>query len=329
MEARLKPLRAAAMGLLAVALVAVGPWLGWWTLAPLLAAAAVFAAVDRGLADAPRPEYRIAAAWMASEVAIAASVSLTGGLRSVAVAWLAIPVVTLSARFSTRGVAAGLAFVLLLLAGIAAAQLNYAIDHPQSVIFPIAMTGAIAVLSIALMKSDLHHRTTSLIDPLTSMLNRGALEARVAELAQQASVVHQSVGVIAGDLDRFKLINDAHGHSAGDAVLCDVAYRLRKNLRAFDLAYRLGGEEFLVLLPGADLDASRSVAETLREAIAGEPSAGLWVSMSFGVSASEPGAFDFSQVFAAADLALYESKKAGRNRVRTMSSDPGLVVAGD
>ncbi len=324
MEQRIRPLRTAAMGLLGLALLAAAPWLGWWTLLPLTGAAAAFTLLDRGLADAARPEYRMAAAWMLSEVAIAGSVALTGGLRSIAVAWLAIPVVTLSARFSARGVAAGLGFVLLLLLGIVAAQAGYAKAHPQSVIFPIALIGAVALLSLALMRSDLHHRSASIIDPLTSMLNRGALQNRAAELAQQAPVARQPVGVIVGDLDRFKSINDAHGHAAGDAVLRDVAYRLRKNLRAFDLAYRLGGEEFVVLLPGADARIAESAAEKLRAELAGAPCAGLLVTMSFGVSASAPGHFDFEEVFAEADRALYEGKAAGRNCVRAAA---GAAIA--
>ena len=77
--------------------------------------------------------------------------------------------------------------------------------------------------------------------------------------------------MIVGDLDHFKMINDTHGHPVGDSVLKDVAYLLRKQLRAFDLAYRLGGEEFLILLPGSDLERTVELAERLRERVAAEP----------------------------------------------------------
>jgi diguanylate cyclase (GGDEF)-like protein len=166
------------------------------------------------------------------------------------------------------------------------------------------------------MRSDLQHRSAAIIDPLTSMLNRSALAARVAELAQQALVVNQPIGLIVGDLDHFKQINDTHGHAAGDAVLRDVAYRMRKHLRAFDLAYRLGGEEFLVVLPGANARQAAEIAEDLRAAVAGAPVAGVPVTMSFGVSAAQPGHFDYEAVFEKADLALYEAKDAGRDCVR-------------
>jgi len=127
----------------------------------------------------------------------------------------------------------------------------------------------------------------------------------------------QPIGIVIGDLDHFKTVNDTLGHTVGDAVLTDVAYLMRKQLRAFDLAYRLGGEEFLVLLPGADLEQTEKMAELLRQEVAaGEVGGGQRVSMSFGVSASPHGSvFDYSAVFAEADAALYEAKRSGRNRV--------------
>jgi diguanylate cyclase (GGDEF)-like protein len=159
------------------------------------------------------------------------------------------------------------------------------------------------------------------------MLNRKALSTRVAELAQQSLLTGESIGIIVGDLDHFKTINDTRGHSVGDVVLKDVAYRLRKQLRAFDLAYRLGGEEFLILLPGSDVEQSAQLAEQLRCAVAGEGVAGgLDVTMSFGVGASPRGRpFDYAEVFKAADAALYRAKRNGRDRV--CLSDEAAIVA--
>jgi len=338
MERRIKPRRALSMVALGIGLIACGPWVGWWTLIPLVAAGAAFAVTDHGLQRSSRPEYRMAIAWVNSELAIAASVALSGGPRSPAVAWIALPVVTLAARFNGRGVAAGCALAIgLILASTVAVHPAYALHHPQDVIFPVALLVGVALLSTALMQSDLQHRSESVIDPLTSMLNRNALRTRVAELQVQARIVGQPIGLVVGDLDRFKEINDEHGHAVGDAVLRDVAYRLRKRLRAFDLAYRLGGEEFLVILPGADADQALRVAEDLRQAIAAEASSGVEVTMSFGVSASQAGEFDYEEIFAAADEALYEAKNSGRNRVCVSSSQahedvlaggvPGRLVA--
>jgi diguanylate cyclase (GGDEF)-like protein len=188
--------------------------------------------------------------------------------------------------------------------------------HPDRLLAPLALLLCVGLLSTALMRSDLEHRSSSIIDPLTGMLNRNALRTRIVELTAQAAVLREPVAVIVGDLDRFKAINDGHGHAAGDAVLQDIAYRIRKTLRAYDLSYRLGGEEFLVVLPGANADRAAEVAEELRRSISDEPIAGLMVTISFGVSASEPGLFDYDAVFAEADIALYRAKSEGRNRVR-------------
>lgn len=316
MEVRLRPYRRRSFVALAFALILSGHWVGWWTLIPLAVAVVGFQLVDRQLTGAAQPELTIATAWLLSELAIAGSIALTGGPRSPALAWLVIPLVTLPARFNARAVATGVGLVtgllLLVTFGVDAA---YIADRPQSIIMPIALLVAVALLSSALMSSDREHRSSSVIDPLTGMLNRNALQTRVAELAQQAAILREPVALIVGDLDHFKAINDGHGHAAGDVVLKDVAYRMRKALRAYDLAYRLGGEEFLIVLPGADAAQAVEVAETLRAAIAGDPIAGLLVTISFGVSASEAGSFEYDAVFAEADLALYRSKQDGRNRV--------------
>ncbi|HEU4975985.1 MAG TPA: GGDEF domain-containing protein [Baekduia sp.] len=326
MEERLRPYRRASFVVLAAALVLTGHWVGWWTLLPLGVAIVGFALVDRRLAVSRHPEHGIAAAWVLSELVIAASIALTGGPRSPALGWLAIPLVTLPARFKGRAVAAGAILVsLLLVATTFGVDAGYILARPQSVVMPVALFGAVALLSAALMVSDLEHRSSAVIDPLTGMLNRNALQTRIAELTEQAAITREPVAVIVGDLDRFKAINDGHGHTTGDAVLKDVSYRLRATLRAYDLAYRLGGEEFLVLLPGADAGQAAEVAEGLRRAVGDEPVAGLRVSISFGVGASAPGSFDYETVFAAADGALYGAKQAGRDRVRVAD---GAYAAG-
>jgi diguanylate cyclase (GGDEF)-like protein len=328
MEVRLRPYRRRSFVALAVALVLSGHWVGWWTLLPLAIAVVGFLLVDRRLEGAHRPEQTIATAWLLSELAIAGSIALTGGPRSPALPWLVIPLVTLPARFNARAVAAGVGVVtgllLLVTFGVDAA---YIVDHPPSIVMPIALLVAVALLSSALMTSDREHRSSSVIDPLTGMLNRNALQTRVAELAQQAAILQEPVALIVGDLDHFKAINDGHGHAAGDVVLKDVAYRMRKALRAYDLAYRLGGEEFLIVLPGSDAAQAAAVAETLRAAIADAPIAGLLVTISFGVGASEAGLFEYDAVFAEADLALYRSKQEGRNRVRVTTCGAAAAPA--
>jgi diguanylate cyclase (GGDEF)-like protein len=307
------------MGILGLALIAGAPWIGWWTLLPLAVAAGFFLGADARLERSERPEYLMFGAWVGSEAMIAGAVALTGGPAVATLSWLAIPVVTLSARFSLRGVVTGVAIAIALLLLVAFGQDAGAIlDNPPLVLAPLALILAIAVLSTALMESDMHHRGEAVIDALTGMLNRKALMNRIGELTQQSEITGEPVGLILGDLDRFKDVNDSQGHAAGDAALTDVAYLLRKRMRAFDLAYRIGGEEFLILLPGADTQESTEKAEELRQAVAaGCVGDGTSLTISFGVSASARGeGFDYEKVFAAADEALYEAKSEGRNKVR-------------
>jgi diguanylate cyclase (GGDEF)-like protein len=328
MEERIKPVRRVAMGILAVALIAGAPWIGWWTLLPLAVAAGFFLLADARLPRSERPENVMFAAWVGSEVMIAGAVALTGGPEVATLSWLAIPVVTLSARFSLRGVLTGVAIAIALLLIVAFGHDARAVlDNPPLVLAPVSLILAIAVLSTALMESDMHHRGEAVIDSLTGMLNRKALTNRVGELAQQSEVTGEPVGMILGDLDQFKEINDTQGHAAGDAALTDVAYLLRKRLRAFDLAYRIGGEEFLILLPGADTRECARIAEDLRQAVAADTVGdGSELTISFGVAASgRGGGFNYESVFAAADEALYEAKSDGRNAVRER---PPVVFAG-
>jgi diguanylate cyclase (GGDEF)-like protein len=294
----------------------------------MVVAAAGFVVADRQLPRYRRPELAIAGAWALAQLLIAVAIAFTGAADSPAVAWLAIPVVTLSARFDLRGVIAGVALTaMLMIAATVLPDPSVLTQAPQKIISPLTLLVAVACLSTALMRSDIDHRTDSVIDGLTGMLNRRALDARVAELAAQAQVTGEPIGLVIGDLDRFKRVNDEHGHAVGDAVLVDVAYNLRKELRAFDLAYRLGGEEFLILLPGATLAESAGVAERLRDAVAERQAGGLSVTMSFGVASSGGGEFAYADVLAAADGALYQAKHDGRNRVAVAGRLPQAVAA--
>jgi diguanylate cyclase (GGDEF)-like protein len=191
------------------------------------------------------------------------------------------------------------------------------IADPPLVIAPLALIVVVTMFAVALMRSDAEHRSRALLDPLTAMLNRTALEGRVEELAQQSAITGEPIGMILADIDHFKAVNDRHGHATGDAVLRHVAYTIRKQLRAFDLAYRIGGEEFLVLLPGALPRESAEMAEQIRVAIEGESIAGVAVTVSCGVAGSPGGsAFDYDAVFMTCDEALYEAKGRGRNQIR-------------
>jgi diguanylate cyclase (GGDEF)-like protein len=324
MDRRLAPIRGAAFLVLGLALVASGPWLGWWTLVPLGFAAIAFRLAEKMVPRSRRPEIALFLAWASTPVILGIAVALTGGPNVPTMSWFAIPIISLSARFSERGTALGVGLVIAIMLGVAfGVDAHAVIASPPKVIAPFALLVSIALFQTVLMRSDVDTRAEAVIDPLTGMLNRKALDQRGAELEQQSLITGQPIGLIVGDIDHFKRVNDSHGHAAGDAVLKDVAYEMRKQLRAFDLFYRIGGEEFLILLPGADLSRAALLAEQLREAIAAEPRGGHAVTMSFGVAASTAEAgFKYAAVFAEADGRLYEAKRGGRNRVFPAVGEP-------
>jgi diguanylate cyclase (GGDEF)-like protein len=331
MEERVRPVRQRALAILAVALIAAGPWLGWWPALFLIPAALCFATADLLMPRVARPELLMFGAWIGSGLVIGGAVALSGGPSQPTLSWLAIPVITLSSRFPMRGVVVGVIVNIVILLAVAFGVDAHQIIHdPVLVIAPVALLLCVAVLSTPLMRSDIQHRSDAVIDQLTGMLNRKALSTRVAELAQQSQLTGESIGIIVGDLDHFKAINDTRGHSVGDVVLKEVAYKLRKQLRAFDLAYRLGGEEFLILLPGSDLEQSAQLAERLREAVAGNDVAGgVDITMSFGVGASHNGEpFDYAEVFKMADAALYRAKRSGRDRVCLSEAETATPAVG-
>ena len=327
MDVELRPLRRKSLCLLGIGIIASGPWIGWWPVAFIVPAGLCYGAADVLMFRSPRPEYVMLAGWLGAQLVISIALALVGSFAISAIALLAIPVITLGSRFPLPGIVVGVAATIgLMIAVTFGFHTTEVLAEPTLVIAPVALVLAVAVMSIPLMRSDIQHRSDAVIDQLTGMLNRKALSTRSEELAQQALISGDPVGMIVGDLDHFKQINDTHGHPVGDSVLKDVAYLLRKQLRAFDLAYRLGGEEFLILLPGSDLDRAVELAERLRERVSAEPlGAGVPVTMSFGVSASSRGEpFEYGVLFAEADAALYRAKQTGRDHVGLAETDAEL-----
>ena len=316
MERKLARPRAVMYGSLAVAFLIAIPWIGSWTLIPLAGAILTYAALKPRIATSERPEYVIAATVVIAQILIGIGIVLSGGPHSPVIAMLLLPIVTLPARFSARGVWAGLGvtIVVLLLATAALFPSEFAAD-PTFTLVGLATAIGLAAFSQALMHAEMEQRSEAVIDPLTGLLNRKALASRFDEIAQQAALTGAPVCLIACDLDHFKQVNDAHGHERGDAVLKDAAYVLRKHLRSFELAYRLGGEEFLIVLPGVGLDEGLAIARRGCSGLEDARPGGLAVTASFGVAAASGAEVAFEALFRAADAALYEAKRAGRNRV--------------
>ncbi|TJX02042.1 MAG: PleD family two-component system response regulator [Mesorhizobium sp.] len=158
-------------------------------------------------------------------------------------------------------------------------------------------------------------------DALTGLHNRRYLDSHLQTLFDRAVARRRPLSVMITDLDRFKTVNDAHGHDGGDEVLREFARRLRKNVRGIDLACRFGGEEFVVVMPDTDGAVAEKVAERIRAEIAqmpfavGQDGKTIEVTVSVGVSAVLKGVDSVSGLMKRADLALYEAKSAGRNRV--------------
>ncbi len=166
------------------------------------------------------------------------------------------------------------------------------------------------------------------IDALTGVLNRRALmEAGAVEL-QRAKRGGYELAVLLFDLDHFKSINDRFGHSVGDAVLKHFADVLQSKVRASDPYGRIGGEEFVLIAPGANLSAALGLAEKLRAAVA-KSSGDLYpeITVSVGVAIAEPEETSLEQALARADLALYRAKNGGRNQV--VSADIERAVPSD
>lgn len=165
----------------------------------------------------------------------------------------------------------------------------------------------------------------AVIDPLTGLHNRRYGLAYLHAISERAAANATAFAVLVADIDRFKSINDRFGHGAGDAVLVEVAARLRQNLRGGDLIARIGGEEFLIALPEIALADARAIAERLCAAIAEAPfeigsDPAIGVTLSIGLAVSEagetPAHFEkVTDIFDRADRALMRSKAAGRNQV--------------
>src|SRR3954471_4573835 len=160
----------------------------------------------------------------------------------------------------------------------------------------------------------------AITDPLNGLYNRRYMESHLNSLLEQAVSRKKPLTVLVLDIDYFKAINDTHGHDAGDDVLREFSFRIKKSIRGIDLACRYGGEEFVVVMPETDLTVATMVAERLRRRIATEPfpiqdgAHKLEVTISVGISAL--GKDDTTAtILKRADAALYRAKRDGRNRV--------------
>ena len=247
-------------------------------------------------------------------ITLAVSVTSTPALYLLAL--MAIPAQSVTAAYPFRASAILIAeaAVLALAAGLIRDPSAVA-QNPVIVAMPIALVAAVALVGASVGRSAVDHRAAAIIDPLTGLLNRAALDLRLPEISEMAAERNTPVTVIVGDVDHFKAINDVHGHSRGDEVLAAIAERIRSVVRPSDALYRVGGEEFVVLLASTQAGTGTEIAERIRKAVAGEPICGLPVTISLGVAGSPGISFRYSETFTRADGALMVAKQEGRNRV--------------
>jgi two-component system, cell cycle response regulator len=159
----------------------------------------------------------------------------------------------------------------------------------------------------------------ALTDDLTGLYNRRYVFAHLNEILSRMPDGGAKTAVVLFDIDHFKQVNDRHGHLAGDEVLRELASRALRHVRNVDLVGRLGGEEFILVMPETGLGGAALVAERLRAAVAEEPflldaRTSLSITISIGVAATES-SDKLDDLLKRADDALYAAKNAGRNRV--------------
>jgi diguanylate cyclase (GGDEF)-like protein len=324
---RVRTIRKVGSGAVGLALLISAPWLGWWTFILFALSVANFLNVDRRMDRSEHPERVSICAILVTLALICAGVVLSGGPSSPALPWLVLPAGMVAARFGPQVVIAGLVTtVLAILLSTLAVQPHATLRDPVPVFVTLALLAAVVSIVWALQAAELHHRSEAILDPLTGLLNRHALAPRFMEISMQARISGQPVCLLLCDVDNFKAVNDTYGHDRGDAVLRDVAYALRRHLRSFELVYRLGGEEFLVVLPGIGGDGGREVAERLRTAVEQTRPTNVPITISIGLSAARGEQVDYDPLFRAADAALYESKRGGRNRVT--AAQPSVAAPG-
>lgn len=280
----------------------------------LIAGLALFSVVA-ALAARRFPSSTVAAnvGWPVALGVTVAIVAISGGSNSPLWVLMVFPMIGAVSRFKGGVSAAALAVIVISAAVIAALTPGAGAGQNVLMVFSLAVLG-LAMWMVGERDVRLHREVV--LDPLTELFNRHHLSGRLAELDITLERAGGMVAVITADLDFFKLVNDEYGHARGDAVLRDVAYMLRENIRENDVAFRAGGEEFVLILPGAEQKTAHAIAERVRQAVEQGRPGDLHVTISCGVaSARAADGIDMNGLMISADRALYVAKRGGRNRV--------------
>ncbi len=178
-----------------------------------------------------------------------------------------------------------------------------------------SLLSRVASASADLQRKNEELQILATTDILTGCCNRRAIFDHFNRFWSLSSRNNDPLGCIMIDIDHFKLVNDKHGHAAGDKVLAEVGQRLRELVRTSDVAGRYGGEEFCVIAPETTLAQTEMLAERIRRDIESTPCGGLAITVSLGIAARDQATEGFEALIARADAGLYSAKRAGRNRV--------------
>ncbi len=200
----------------------------------------------------------------------------------------------------------------------------------------LAHLGLIAAFALENVVNRARLLRSGFTDVLTGWHNRRYLQVRMNEELARARRDNSSLVCLMIDIDRFKRVNDTHGHAAGDEVLCELAQRIEAEVRASDIAARYGGEEFVVLMPDTDIDSGVLLAERIRRTISSTPidlryDASVAITASVGIASvvPDPQDDDFKTLgdalIARADVALYAAKAAGRDQVSVETANAAVA----
>jgi diguanylate cyclase len=275
--------------------------------------------------------------------------SALGGMWVAVMQFNLLPSVLLVTMLSVDKISVGgtplLTRTLMLLAvasALAWAVLGFALDVatplpvmlaclPLLVIYPIAISSVTFALASRVAAQNRRLEEMGRTDGLTGLANRRKCFAVAeAELARHRRT-GRPVALLMLDIDRFKNINDLHGHPAGDEVLCGVAKVLRRCCRATDTPGRYGGDEFLLILPETDLQGAQEAAERIRaqlESLAFERAPDLHCTVSLGAAEARIDIADVNAWILSADAALYRAKAAGRDRFVAAANSPAALPEG-
>jgi diguanylate cyclase (GGDEF)-like protein len=289
---------------------------GWWPLAVCVfwVAWSVFANARSERSDAP--DLWILTITIVTQAVFGICGWIDGGPTSPAMMWLVFPLVTAPARYSARGVKVSVIVTALFWAVASFGRgWDAFVAAPQIPAVTLSAGISVLVYARAMRSAEDLQRRAAVLDPLTGLGNRSALHADFADRQERCAAHQQSIGLLVCDLDFFKAVNDDHGHHVGDAVLVQIAAILRAELPKDGAAYRLGGEEFLLLLPGAGLLEVRALAMAICTRVETSGETDVAVTVSIGGTSVAGQAADEAAMFRVADAALYEAKRAGRNRV--------------